>query len=281
MKLARFSGVVLNASLFFLACGKPMETSGIKIQNGVLVPETELSSVRLIAIQNSNGTRPCTGTFVNDSQLITAAHCVDSPSDAWSVPIYVNLGTNPDAQSRWVKAIRFDAHPKYNRRENPVGPFDFGILTLPPNSAPTVSPLQTLRLLPGQLVTIAGYGQSSPSNASIGKLRKGTNKIAQLRGGVIDTSGTREPILGPEDGTSVSVNGEADQGAPLFLEGRLAGVDSGGFYQSTADGTLTFVSRYVNLITCDARDFLASKLKDATAKICTLRERESEKFYPH
>ena len=66
-----------------IGCGSAAQNSETKVTNGREITESTYPSVVLLVMELAEGQAICTGTFVNDSQVISAGHCVEGldPAD--------------------------------------------------------------------------------------------------------------------------------------------------------------------------------------------------------
>jgi secreted trypsin-like serine protease len=136
--------------------------SGNSYRNvGVLVVQdgTDLSQV-------------CSGTLINDTYFLTAAHCILAleafggfiPGDP-----YVSFDQDLDDSPTLIVVTAAAPHPRFNRRRS--NPFDIGVLTLasdPGLTPATVAPVSYLggfakRALRQETFTAVGYGVTRDS----------------------------------------------------------------------------------------------------------------------
>lgn len=260
----------LFASATFLAgfgvgCGQKSEDqSTLKVTNGRDIVETDFPSVVLLVAFSPEGESICTGTFVNDSQVVTAAHCVEgldktSPKLAYAKDVGGELALG-------AAALSFERHPEYNFAEG-VNPKDVAVVNFPANSAPAVSKIAAASPAAGETLTIVGYGNNEnfideagkQDGSGAGYKRVGTNKVGNVEDGMIGFVGVGGKTEGLDQGELVS-SGSGDSGGPLFVKDELAGVTSGGGFSPTEFG-LVSVSLYVDLNSDSVKSFLSSVLK--------------------
>lgn len=266
----KLSLVGLLAVSSLVGCGSPKEASSeSKVTNGIQVKNTDFPSVVLLVKLDAAGESICTGTFVNDSQVVTAGHCVEGLNAARPFLFFVK--SEDESSGRPIQALSFVRHQNYDITAG-VGPLDLSVINFPANSAPAVTPIISASPTAGEEFTIVGYGNNEnffdetgfPTGSGAGIKRSGTNKIADVADGMIAFVGVPGSIEGLEEGQIVS-SGSGDSGGPLFVNGQLAGITSGGGFAPIDDGQgnsgLAAVSFYVDLNSQDSLNLLASVLK--------------------
>lgn len=262
------SSTVLATSI--VACGSHTgSNSSTKVTNGREISETDFPSVVMLVLDLAEGQAVCTGTFVNDYQVLTAGHCVEGLDNA-KPRVYVVRKSVQDGKEVMVaaaQALSFKRNPRYSI-ELGVSPYDLSVINFPPKTAPAVSALAKSAPATGNALTIVGYGNNVNSINADGNLdgsgstikRVGTNKVADVSDGFISFIGLAEAANGVDQGQLVS-SGEGDSGGPLFVNGKLAGVTSGGGLVSDRQGGYLASSRYVDVNSSESRAFLATVLK--------------------
>lgn len=266
--------VAALAVLALNGCGNSKdETSSSKVTNGVKVSGQNFPSTVLLITLSGNGESICTGTFVNDSQVVTAGHCVENLSKTrpqMLVATEINGQVQPMAKAEsWVR------NPNYSHAQG-VSPNDIAVINFPANTAPAVSPIASEAPKAGDVFTIVGFGNNQNyidntgnlSGAGAGVMRAGSNRIGQVAGGMITFAG----LTGLEDLTADGIqagqyvaSGSGDSGGPMFVAGKLVGVTSGGGLAQTQDGLEVAMSMYVDLNSQGSKAFLASALKSIPA----------------
>lgn len=250
-----------------IGCGTAKQNSETKVTNGREIAESTYPSVVLLVMETEVGQGICTGTFVNDSQMISAGHCVEGLS-ASNPSLYV-VTTDEDGQYyATAKAVSFKRHPNYNIRLG-VSAYDVSVINFPENSAPAVSARAASSPSAGQALTIVGYGNNVNGFDNYGELtgsgagvkRVGTNKVGSVSGGFINFNGLAEADGETAEGTLVS-SGSGDSGGPLFVGGQLAGITSGGGLRSDGQGGYYATSKYVDINSRYVKAFLDGQLKD-------------------
>jgi secreted trypsin-like serine protease len=248
-----------------IGCGTAAQNSETKVTNGREIAESTFPSVVLLVMELPEGQGICTGTFVNDSQVVTAGHCVEGLNPANPTLYYARQTATGELEG--VQALNFVRNPRYNINLG-VSPYDVSVVNFKPGTAPATSPRATRAPFAGETLTIVGYGNNVNSFDSWGQLtgsgagtkRAGTNKVGSVSGGFINFNGLPESDGLNAQGTLVS-SGSGDSGGPLFVNGALAGVTSGGGLSPDGRGGYIAVSKYVDLNNTNVKPFLDSQLK--------------------
>ncbi len=258
------TGVTITAVL--VGCGSPQDTSrsAVKVTNGRDVRESDYAATVLLVMQLPEGQAICTGTFVNDSQVVTAGHCVEG-LDETAPEMYYATKVNGSLKAV-AKAVSYQRNPSYSI-DLGVSPYDVSVITFPANTAPATVALATSSPRAGDTFTIVGYGNNENflksgelSGSGAGVKRAGSNTVSSVKDGFINFVGL--PGRDSSTGTGKLVSsGSGDSGGPLYVNGRLAGITSGGGLRPARDGSYVAVSFYVDINNSSQRSFLARALK--------------------
>lgn len=263
---------VLTFPLIGCGSAKPI-TSDVKVTNGVEIAETDYPSVVFIAAQTREGLANCTATFVNDSQAISAGHCVEGTSER-SPALYLVEQTMVNGRPQMrplAKAQRWFRDAGYDINVG-VSPLDLAVITFPANSAPATSDIALMDPQIDDELTIVGYGNNRNfidasgqlSGSGAGKKRIGTNVVGNVsEDGLIQFIGVPESLADVGAG-NYALSGSGDSGGPLFIKGRLVGVTSGGGVGETEEGQQFYISDYVNLRSESSQALLKKALKAGT-----------------
>lgn len=230
-KFRKYSGVFtsLLVCLVLLSCRLPSK-SGVKMLGG---KEDMTSYPATVAVGIYTGNKLflelCTGTFIRDDLLLTAAHCAVDPGGAVTsigfAPDYASLGGGGK-----VQATGWTPHPGYVSKSAggialtsdimivrfPKGTYTGAIPTIG-KSPPTV----------GEAITMVGYGATKvdPNNQNaydnMGPRKVGQNTVAQL--------------LAENEGQAITWNRLAEGGGAAEPAGALQGDSGGPVYNSKGE----------------------------------------------
>lgn len=259
------------ASVFLLGC-QPQATdpSSTKVTNGL-----QTNNYPAVQLVRGNG-YICTGTFVSPRTLITAGHCVNRASSTGDVGVVSRIS------GRLEKSTKLIIGNYETELNNGVNYSDLSIVLFGNDVVPESDIATVASRAPaiGSTLTIVGYGNNVNYSAAevdsqikncmqrgnnavfcsenarrgegSGTKRMGTNTVAALRGGMITFYGVNRTTTGVTSGTQVS-SGSGDSGGPMFVNGELVGVTSG--------GTDT-ISQYVNLNSYTSQALLRRALSE-------------------
>ena len=151
--MKKISAPVLAGTIGFLgsACGtSPEKRSQVKVTNGKKISESNFPSVVLLVMQTAKGQSICTGTFVNDRQLLTAGHCVASLDLENPSLYYVTMDYDENGEMYYqaiAQAESIAINPRYSlTRDNGVNGSDVSVVNFPSNTAPAVSKISALSI---------------------------------------------------------------------------------------------------------------------------------------
>lgn len=226
----------LTFSVLLGACSPGVETSTVQVTNGVPAAQSFPSVVQILtASPNSSGLSSCSGTFVSDSILITAAHCIE---DAGNGPTVL-------ASNRRIKHIKRFMHPRYtNSGSGSMAAFDVAVIQFPAKTfLGKPAAVSDTVLKKGDEISIVGFGGTAVGdmvvdqngNASVPVLERANQ--AMMGKNIVDIAATGViSYLGVNRGTGTGVDSSSapgDSGGAIFRGSVLTGVVSRG---STARG---------------------------------------------
>lgn len=251
-------------SCMTISCGQSVQSSELRVTNGVETPHQDPAVVLLRSSDNSL----CTGTYISDSMILTAAHCVQSAGDIEVVSMQrSDAGVEFTVHTR---SLATRAHPEYRRPEDVRS--DLALITVPASSSSVWSNIAQNSAKLGDTVRMVGFGHNYINQYTdayqmvekgVGEKRSGTNTIAIVADGSLRFKGFISPREAGDKGESVGNKvgiGGGDSGGPLFNErGELVGVASAqnpewGEWESIR----SMESVFVDLANPSARDFLKS-----------------------
>ncbi len=222
-----------------------------QITNGVTIEDDEMGYVvKVKAYFDGSHAQSCTATFVSDSTLITAAHCIDSLG-ATTNRVEITRGNGLGALSRLIFR-----HPEYYYR----GALnDVAVIVFEDKTSDQWIPVANVYPRAGDAIELVGYGKFNHFERGDGVKRKGTNQI-ELVNTRINFNAESKPsnaTFGPGENAGNSLG---DSGGPMFdqVTGRLVGV------ASTVDSTTNLQAQlhchYANLQLSKHMQFLRSTL---------------------
>ncbi len=249
------------------SCNIP-SSSDLRIVNGKEINEDTYPYVVQISAVISGGLNAaCSATWVSDSTIITAAHCLfEGKRKLTNVTVSRGAG-------KGAKATAVLTHPQYS---------DFGadvaVLVFPPNSSPEHVGVAAKAPTTGDPMVLVGYGKFDHLDGkSGGKKRFGWNKVIGLDSqGRINFEGFRRPETNEGTGKEVT-NSQGDSGGPLFVHDALIGVSSTVNSQATATGKSR--GNYENLRHPPNEEFLQAAVKQG-AKIRGLNDDDRKPTTP-
>lgn len=192
-----------------------------------------LAVVRLYK-KGTNGAKDsiCTGTFVSDNAVLTAAHCIDaSPTGGmYLAPGKSNADYHLGAAATKVYTLRSNGASGYLPRQ------DFAILIFPDCSAPAVMKLSAATPAIGASIDLIGFGltvlaedsYTAPASAKTYAKYYGHNKVTETDypgyGVTIGGNTEAQGLAGAATGAAAMVS-LGDSGGPLVLaDGSMTGV---------------------------------------------------------
>ena len=258
MVVKKLFGLALAFGLVGCGSQNDIHNSDIKITNGIAASQKDFPAVVKLSLYSGWSGGICTGTWVNDHQVITAAHCV------YSKP-RVSVGN--------IRAINYQIQDGYDMKTNGgVNELDLAIVNFPAGSAPAVR--QIIRNTPakGAAAKIVGFGNNVIAKSSsggitgsgAGRLRYGDNILSEMSNNMLQIVGVPKANYDVEgkrvDLGELASTGSGDSGGPIFVNGRLAGVTSGGGVGETAEGLVLAVGLFTDLNSPESQAFLDEHL---------------------
>lgn len=227
------------------ACVAPTVGKSVSLINGTVT--SQFRSVVLLGAIKKQGTTfkraTCTGTFVGTNVILTAAHCMDGsvtgglvyiPGEKFdSINDFMAGASKGITPKQVLMAGKFgeklDPNVAEDRRQ------DMALLIMPDNSAPAVTPIIDHSVADSEPVTLVGYGATSidhPQDSLALSKRYGYNRLRMTYPGILGGGifiGGRSIDSGDNVPVIDTMSAPGDSGGPLFVDGAVAGVTTGGF----------------------------------------------------
>lgn len=242
--LLRYLPPVIAGILAF-GCKPLRQASNIHVTNGKEIGAEIFPAVVPLYKSYSmeeNQTFSCTGTFLTPKIILTAAHCVKGLADEKGLL----QGFIPDRvfDKAPVQVLR---NPNYKMSEyNPE--HDLGLIRFEEDVSTSSMKIREDEAKVGDELVIVGFGRHDTENAdSAGKKRIGFNKVGKLEDGLIQFDGL---LRGGDFSGADAASSKGDSGGPMFVDGELVGVTSGGYTARSRK-----FSNYVNLHSEASRTF--------------------------
>jgi len=202
-----------------------------RIVGGTVLPDTTQApySVAIQTIFEGDNVGGCSGTILDATHILTAAHCVVEENGTRATPAQVAVAAGtPDvttAQGRAAGVVKpvsvIRVHPRYS-----AGGFfdDAAVLTLATPldfSLPTVQPLAMANpgtvVSPGRAVRVTGYGITGPGAGDFGTLRSvsvrsvigGSACANTAPGAFLCTQGTNKGACSGDSGGTATIGSGA------------------------------------------------------------------------
>lgn len=214
---------------------RPYGLSMSSIVNGQKVQPTESGSelaVMLLIKDEKNNISTCSSTLINDTTLITAAHCVDSAQQIMAV-FYTNVSCESgfDRLSHSVNGILAVPHPDYKNDSTIKSNADYNpdlALVFLEKQAPNTYPRFVIAQSPEKLKSdlyLYGFGKTASSDVStMGHITLRKTKVAQANYQFVEGN----LVIDQKDKTGIC-NGDSGGGALMLNQNNkfvLAAVNS-------------------------------------------------------
>jgi trypsin len=203
-------------------------------------PTSDFPAVVGLAMRNRNGTTAsCSGTLIEPSTVLTAAHCLSFDPIGIVAVVFPNATTRVDHV-----ASGFLVHPRFDITRFAYADVAIVRLATPVDGVDPI-PLAHASPAPGTNGTIVGYGDD-------GRGRRGTKmvgtvrlrrcpRLVHLRTGKLRIR--KSLCWRPADLLHDTCRG--DSGGPLIVDGAVAGITSGGIGATDCPAELSFDTNVV------------------------------------
>lgn len=271
-KMQTFSFLMASSSWLF-ACGKQeLNQSRLNLTNGIEVDSATFPAVILLLMPTPEGPRLCTGFFVNEHQVLTAAHCVhDGTREEQDIYFVEALPGSELAQASYTyiaKAHKVTVHPDYLKAQGQLAnPYDLAVIDFVAGTAPASLRIASQAPKIHDNVTLVGFGSSentstkssTQAGTGLGVKRYGQNTISGSRDGILSLSGIVKAKANIQKGQYVST-GHGDSGSPLLVQNEIVGLTVAGEVRQGSSGQLTSLSYSVDLSSASSRAFLSASI---------------------
>lgn len=214
-----FSLILAQTSVPVLAAGAAPIIGGIEVCPGA----REWPAVRLLNVAGGH----CSGVFIDDSHLLTAAHCVRWDDGTDLTPAEVRLEPDGEMPESVIVHELYGSDPS----QDPDYNHDIAVLRFPSRKGRQSARLATARPRPGDKIIMVGFGRSDEDKpVSGGVLRKGTNVMSGM-------DGTHIEVITTAGGPSFhsAILGSGDSGGPWFnADVEVVGISSLGTMRSSS-----------------------------------------------
>jgi Trypsin len=223
--------IVLTA-LSFLAlipsCVRRVGHSSVPDSDVLITGGKETSSFPAVVQLKTPAGTTCTGTFISDQILLTAAHCFKDQSDK------ATIGA--------VSSLKIRIHPKYTHSQNNKLPitesaFDIALVQFPPKTGKSSLALTKASAKSGDKVVLVGYGSTKSDSLDISSTKRtGSSQVKDNVRGVLiiaGSSGSTSPVAKV---STPSIVPKADEKASSDVANSSVGPGDSGGPLLSADG---------------------------------------------
>lgn len=265
-KRLRFS-LALTCAFCLTACDQSGDSSTLHLTNAIEIDSAAFPAVVQLMTTGEQDSHFCTGFFVNEHQVLTAAHCVVNLSPD-QPELYLAVGENAKPQQKGAKALRYFLHSDFARGSQLLAnPYDIAVVEFPAGSAAATVRMSMRAPRVDDSVTLVGFGRdenvagASPNKGSTvsGTKRYGKNSIRGCEEGVFSVVGVAKTRPGLQKGQYVAT-AQGDSGGPLLQNAEVVGMTIASEVRQGPNGQIASVSYAIDLNSESSREFLNSVL---------------------
>ncbi|WP_176736248.1 trypsin-like serine protease [Oligoflexus tunisiensis] len=262
-KMLQSLTLALVCTFHVTACDRADDPSSLKLTNAIEIDSAAFPAVVQLMTKSENNSRFCTGFFVNEYQVLTAAHCVKDLAPE-QPDLYLVSGGNETSADRAAKALRYYVHDDFERGQGQLAnPYDIAVVEFPAGTA-----LDTLRLSrhaprENDAVILVGYGSdqnvagmaSHASGTTTGAKRYGQNSIKGCGDGILSVVGVARTRPGLQKGQYVAT-AQGDSGGPILMNTEVVGMMVAVDVRQGGAGQVSSISYAIDLSSPSSREFL-------------------------
>lgn len=195
-------GFLMAAALLSVSCGQGGdESSEGKVIQGSRPSDGGQIESSTVALAGRNGQVFCTGTLIDRSHVVSAAHCLKN----FGGQLYIGFGRDRN-EFNYVEASGFRVHPQYSGDFSGSVPADISVIRLASPAPAGYKPVSIYKgpLSPGDEVFLAGFGQTE--TGSSGRLLYTAVNLAEI---------DSDELVVNKEGTGACYG---DSGGPAFVQ---------------------------------------------------------------
>ena len=205
---------LLLASQIVAGCGGSNQ-SQLKLVNGQKLAANDWPQVLALKANSALNPNYCSSVLVASRQLLTAAHCV-----------IANTAAELEIIGTPAQVVSISLNDNFSFQDNRgVNGSDLALLTLDRSLSIEPASFYQGEISKGISVEVVGFGLSGNLQpTSAGTKRIGRNTLVSV-GATLGFVGASATTTATGDNVSTA---KGDSGGPLFIEGKLAGITTGG-----------------------------------------------------